>query len=290
MNAPLSVTASGVYAALKMIVDPDSLIPPNSGCWRPVTVAAPPGSVVNAQEPAPVVYANHEISHRVCDMLFGAMARLAPDRVMACSQGTSAILTLGGVDHRTSDRYVSYETIKGGFGARPRKDGITGVASGISNTMNTPIEVLELSFPVRVERYAILPDSGGAGRFRGGCGVERVWRVLGGPSHASVCLERTKSAPFGLAGGGAGAPGRIVVSGPDGNERELVSKGAFTAPADGEIRLRAPGAGGYGDPRTREAGRLREDVINGYVSVASAAVDYGSPDAAALTCPACRGR
>ena len=100
---------------------------------------------------------------------------------MACSQGTSAILTLGGVDDRTGGRYVSYETIKGGFGARPTKDGITGVASGISNTMNTPIEILEMSFPVRVERYAIVPDTGGPGRFRGGCGVERVWRILGLP-------------------------------------------------------------------------------------------------------------
>jgi N-methylhydantoinase B len=237
-----------------------------------------------------VVYANHEISHRVCDMLFGAFAQLAPDRVMACSQGTSAILTLGGVDARSGGRYVSYETIKGGFGARPRQDGITGVASGISNTMNTPIEVLELSFPVRVERYAIVPDSGGPGRFRGGCGVDRVWRILGTPSHASVCLERTKSAPFGLAGGGAGAAGRIAVVGPDGSERELVSKGAFTAPPDAEIHLRAPGAGGYGEPARRETARLRDDVINGYISPAAAAEAYGRADAATLTCPACRGR
>ncbi len=120
---------------------------------------------------------------------------------------------------------MSYETIKGGFGARPTKDGITGVAAGISNTMNTPIEILEMSFPVRVERYEIVPDTGGAGRHRGGCGVERVWRILGNPSQVSVCLERTKSAPFGLAGGGAGGAGRIAVIGPDGNERELEQQG-----------------------------------------------------------------
>ncbi len=193
MNAPLAVTASGIYTAIKMIADPRDLVPPNSGCWRAIELVAERGSVVNAESPAPVVYANHEISHRVCDMLMGALVQLAPDRVMACSQGTSAILTLGGVDYRTRGRYVSYETIKGGFGARPIKDGITGVASGISNTMNTPIEILEMSFPVRVERYAIAPDSGGAGRYRGGCGVERVWRIIGEPSQVSVCLERTKS-------------------------------------------------------------------------------------------------
>jgi N-methylhydantoinase B len=288
MNAPLNVTASGIYCAIKMIADPGDLVPPNSGCWRPIALVAAPGTVVSAVSPAPVVYANHEISHRVCDMLFGAMAQLAPERVMACSQGTSAILTLGGVDHRTGGRYVSYETIKGGFGARPTKDGITGAASGISNTMNTPIEVLEMSFPVRVERYAIVPDTGGPGRFRGGCGVERVWRILGQPAHASVCLERTKSAPFGLAGGGAGATGRIAVGGPDGAERELVSKGAFTAPPDAEIRLRAPGSGGYGDPAARDRERLRDDVVNGYVSPAAAAAEYGRRDASELTCPVCR--
>src|SRR5262249_25614776 len=141
MNAPLTVTASGIYTAIKMIADPRDLVPPNSGCWRAVELKAERGSVVNAESPAPVVYGNHEISHRVADMLMGALYELAPERVMACSQGTSAILTLGGVDYRTGGRYVSYETIKGGFGARPTKDGITGVASGISNTMNTPIEI-----------------------------------------------------------------------------------------------------------------------------------------------------
>ncbi len=287
MNAPLAVTASGIYTAVKMVADPRDLVPPNSGCWRPVELQAERGTVVNAESPAPVVYANHEISHRVADMLFGALAGLAPDRVMACSQGTSAILTLGGVDYRTQDRYVSYETIKGGFGARPTKDGITGVASGISNTMNTPIEILEMSFPVRIERYEIVRDSGGAGRHRGGCGVERVWRILGGPSQVSVCLERTKSAPFGLAGGGPGGAGRIAVIGADGAERELCSKGAFTAPAGAQICLRAPGAGGFGPPTARDRDRLRDDVVNGYVSAESAASDYGHRDGEALRCPAC---
>jgi N-methylhydantoinase B len=287
MNAPLNVTASGIYCAIKMVADPGDLVPPNSGCWRPVTLRAEPGTVVNAVAPAPVVYANHEISHRVCDMLFGALAALAPDRVMACSQGTSAILTLGGVDPRTGDRYVSYETIKGGFGARPTKDGITGVASGISNTMNTPIEILEMSFPVRIERYEIVPDSGGAGTYRGGCGVDRVWRVLGNPSQASVCCERTKSPPFGLAGGRAGAPARVALLGADGTERELNSKGSFTVAPGGGVVLRAPGSGGFGDPRRRDPARVRDDVVDGYVSADSAVRDYGHPDRAGLACPAC---
>src|SRR5262249_49982514 len=165
MNAPLSVTASGVYCGLKTAIDPGNLIPPNSGCWRTIGLRAPKGSLVNAQFPAPVVYANHEISHRVADMVMGALATFMPEQVMDCSQGTSAILPIGGVDPRSGRPYVSYETVKGGFGARPNKDGINTIASGISNTMNTPVEVMEAAFPVRIERYEINPDSGGAGRY-----------------------------------------------------------------------------------------------------------------------------
>ncbi len=288
MNAPLAVTASGVYAAVKMVADPADLVPPNSGCWRPIELRAEPGTVVNAVSPAPVVYANHEISHRVCDMLFGALASLVPDRVMACSQGTSAIVTLGGVDYRTGDRYVSYETIKGGFGARPTKDGINGLSAGISNTMNTPIEVLEMSFPVRIERYEIVPDSGGPGRYRGGAGVQRVWRILGGPSQVSVCCERMKSPPFGLGGGRAGAPSRVAVVGPDGIERELNSKGSFTVGVDGQLWLKAPGAGGFGPPAARDPERLRDDVIAGLVTPEAALRDYGHPPNVPLSCPFCR--
>ena len=275
MNAPLSVTASGIFTTVKMVVDPNGMIPPNSGCWRAITVLAPEASVVNAAFPAPVVYANHEMSHRVADMLFGALYEFLPDRVMACSQGTSSVLTLGGVDYRNGERYVSYESIKGGFGARPTKDGINCVASGISNMMNTPIEVLEMSFPVRVEEYSVLPDSGGAGEFRGGCGARRVWRVLGNPSLGAICCERSKSPPFGLAGGLNGSPMRITLEDPDGSHRHPLSKGAFTVPADGLIIVEVPGSGGYGPPSKRDQAALADDLKNGYVSKEAARKDYG---------------
>ena len=251
MNAPLTVTASGVYCALKMIADPKSLIPPNSGCWRPVTVTAPAGSVVNAQPPAPVVYANHEISHRVADMVMAAMFEICPENVMAASQGTSAVATFGGVDPRNGDRYVSYESLKGGFGARPVKDGINAVASTISNMMNTPIEILEISFPLRVEEYSLIPDSGGAGTWRGGLGARRAWRVLGHEAHAAVCCERSLTPPFGLAGGLPGGPMRLWLELPDGSKRHLNSKGAFIVPPDGRLVMEAPGSGGYGPPPAR---------------------------------------
>ena len=266
MNAPLTVTASGVYCALKMIVDPQSLIPPNSGCWRPVLVTAPPGSVVNAQPPSPVVYANHEMSHRVADMVMAAMAGIAPGNVMAGSQGTSAVMTFGGADPRTGERYVSYESVKGGFGARPVKDGINAVASTVSNMMNTPIEILEMSFPLRVEEYSLVPDSGGAGTWRGGLGVRRVWRVLGHEAHAAVCGERSLTPPFGLAGGRPGAGLKVSLELPDGTTRRLNSKGGFRVPPDGRVVVEAPGSGGYGPPGARDPALVAADLANGYVT------------------------
>jgi N-methylhydantoinase B len=276
INAPLSVTASGVYCGLKTSIDPNSLIPPNSGCWRAIDVTAPKGSLLNAQFPSPVVYANHEISHRLADMVMAALVAIIPDQVMACSQGTSAILTLGGIDPRSGNRYVSYETIKGGFGARPNKDGINVIASGISNTMNTPVEVLEMAFPIRVEAYEVNPDSGGAGRFRGGCGARRVWRLLEG-AHATgaLCMERMTSPPFGLAGGQPGAAAVVTLTTPDGTTRGLPSKGAFQAPPGSVVEMITPGSGGFGEPSQRDTVAIEADLVEGYVSMEGAKRDYG---------------
>jgi N-methylhydantoinase B len=279
MNAPLSVTASGVYCGLKTAIDPNNLIPPNSGCWRAIEIRAAKRLVVNAEFPAPVVYANHEISHRVADMVMGALANFMPEQVMACSQGTSAILTLGGVDPRNGRHYVSYETIKGGFGARPNKDGINCIASGISNTMNTPVEILEMAFPVRVEAYEVNPDSGGAGRYRGGCGAKRVWRMLDGAgATGALCMERMTSPPFGLRGGRAGAAAVVTLTTPDGITRLLPSKGAFAAPAGCVIDMITPGSGGFGPVAEREPVAIGRDLIDGYVSVSGATRDYGVTD------------
>jgi len=283
MNAPLSVTASGIYCGLKTAADPNNLIPPNSGCWRTIEIRAPKGCVVNATFPAPVVYANHEISHRVADMVMGALASFMPEQVMACSQGTSAILTLGGVDPVTGRPYVSYETVKGGYGARPNKDGINCIASGISNTMNTPVEIMEMAFPVRVERYEINADSGGAGRYRGGCGVIRVWRLLdGADATGALCMERMTSPPFGLLGGKAGAAAAVKLTTPDGATRHLPGKGAFSAPAGSVIEMITPGSGGFGPVAARDRAAIGRDLLDGYVSAAGAQRDYGIVDPRAL--------
>jgi N-methylhydantoinase B len=282
MNAPLSVTASGVYCGLKTAVDPNNLIPPNSGCWRAIAITAPKGSVVNAEFPAPVVYANHEMSHRIADMVMGALANFMPHQVMACSQGTSAILTLGGVDPRIGQPYVSYETVKGGFGARANKDGINVIASGISNTMNTPVEILEMAFPVRIERYEVNPDSGGAGRHRGGCGARRVWRMLAGGATGALCMERMTSPPFGLLGGEPGAVAVVTLMEPDGVTRHLPSKGAFPWPAGAVVDMFTPGSGGFGRPSERDPVQIGRDLLDGYVSATAAERDYSIADPDAL--------
>jgi len=270
MNAPLTVTSSGVFCALKMIADSKSLIPPNSGCWRPIHVTAPPGCVVNAQAPAPVVYANHEMSHRVADMVMAAMFAITPTTVMAGSQGTSCVMTFGGINPKSGERYVSYETLKGGFGARPIKDGINAVSSTVTNMMNTPIEILEMSFPLRVEEYALAPDTGGAGTWRGGLGVRRTWRVLGHQAHAAVCCERTVTPPFGLSGAEPGGAACITLQLPDGSTKTLNSKGGFFAPPDSLVILQAPGSGGFGPPSGRDPAHLAEDLTDGYVTEAAA--------------------
>lgn len=275
MNAPLTVTASGVYCALKMIVDHKSLIPPNSGAWRPVKVIAPPGCVVNAQHPSPVVYANHEMSARVADMTLQAMFALTPRGVMAGAHATGGVIIFGGTDPRTGDRFVSYEVNRGGFGARPTKDGINVITSTIGNTMNTPVEVMELSFPLRIEDYTLIPDSGGAGTWRGGLAARRVWRVLARDVIATTCVERTVSPAFGLAGGEAGAPGRLWIELPDGTTRRLISKGAVTVPEGTRLVLETPGAGGYGPPAERDPARLSEDLRDGYVSETAIRSVYG---------------
>jgi len=277
INAPLSVTRSGVYCGLKTSIDPGNLIPPNSGCWRAIHVTAPKGSLLNCEFPSPVVYANHEISHRLADMVMGALADFLPGQVMACSQGTSAIMTFGGVDPRTGTRYVSYETIKGGFGARPNKDGINTICAGISNTMNTPIEVIEMAFPLRVLEYSIAPDTGGAGRYRGGNGSRRVWQVLDeADAVGTLCMERMKSPPFGLLGGRAGAAARVTLTTPDGAVRDLAGKGAFKAPGGSVIDMATPGSGGMGDPADRDPVAIEADLADGYVTPEGVARDYGA--------------
>jgi N-methylhydantoinase B len=287
LNAPFAVTASATYYALRCATDPD--VPPNAGCYRPIAIDTPSPSVVDAAPPAAVVGGNLETSQRIVDVLFGALAKAVPDRIPAAGQGTMNNLTVGGTDPRDDTPFAFYETQAGGYGARPDRDGMDGVHVHMSNTLNTPIEALETAYPVRVERYALRPDSGGAGEYRGGCGLRRDITLLA-PATVSVLADRHRTRPYGLAGGDPGATGGAVLfreataggapdDPPDDAGERLPSKGTVDAETGTTLSLRTPGAGGWGDPGDRDLAAIQRDCRRGLVTVAAVRKAYGvDPD------------
>jgi len=225
LNCPLAVTRSACYFAVRVLSDPD--IPPSAGAYRPIEVRAPAGSLLNARPPAAVVAGNVETSSRVADLVLAAFGR-------ALGQGTMNNVTLG------DERFTYYETIGGGQGACPDADGPSGVHVAMTNTLNTPIEALELEFPLRVTEYALRRGSGGGGRFRGGDGVARELEALA-PMTYSLLTERRRHPPPGAGGGAPGARGRNLLDG-----RELPPKARGTLVPGQRLRIETPGGGGQG--------------------------------------------
>ncbi|WP_206022073.1 hydantoinase B/oxoprolinase family protein [Salarchaeum sp. JOR-1] len=270
VNAVLAVTSSATYYAIRCVTDPD--IPPNHGCYRPITIDAPEGSIVNPEPPAAVVGGNLETSQRVTDVVLGAFATEAPERVTAAGQGTMNNITFGGTDPRSDSPYAFYETQGGGFGAREGTDGMDGVHVHMSNTMNTPAEVLETAYPLRVRRYAYRPDSGGAGEFRGGLGLRRDIEVRGHTARFSLLADRHQHAPYGLLGGEPGEPGAAYVFDPDADDTDdaegerLPQKSVHDLPPGTVVSVRTPGAGGYGDPADRDPDAVERDLRRGKIS------------------------
>jgi N-methylhydantoinase B len=242
LNCPLSVTKSAVYFVLRVVTDPD--IPASAGAYRPVTVRAPAGCLVNARPPAAVVGGNVETSSRIADVVMLAFAQAKP--VPAQGQGTMNNLTLG------SEGFTYYETIGGGQGACPDADGPSGVHVAMSNTLNTPVEALEQEFPLRVHEHSLRRGSGGEGLHRGGDGIVRELEALV-PMEYSLLTERRRIAPQGAAGGAPGRPGRNVVRRPGESDRELASKSQGRLERGDALRIETPGGGGYGEP-SRDAG------------------------------------
>jgi N-methylhydantoinase B len=227
LNCPLAVTRSACYFALRVLTDPE--IPPSAGAYRPVEVIAPEGCLLNARAPAAVVGGNVETSSRVADIVLKAFGR-------ALGQGTMNNLTLG------SEDTVYYETIGGGQGACPDADGPSGIHVAMSNTLNTPIEALELEFPLRMTQYSLRRGSGGRGRTNGGEGVVREFEALA-PLTYSVITERRRHAPPGADGGEPGALGRNLLDG-----HELASKATGRIEPGQRLRIETPGGGGHGKP------------------------------------------
>ncbi|WP_435332889.1 hydantoinase B/oxoprolinase family protein [Haloarchaeobius sp. TZWWS8] len=272
VNAVFAVTASATYYAVRCVTDPD--IPPNHGCYRPITVDAPSGTIVNPEPPAAVVGGNLETSQRVTDAVLGALAKESPERVTAAGQGTMNNITFGGTDPRDGSPYAFYETQGGGFGGRSGKDGMDGVHVHMSNTMNTPVEVLETAYPLRVTRYQLRPDSGGAGEFRGGLGLRRDIQVRDHEARFSLLADRHRHQPYGLAGGGPGECGAAYLQ-TDGESRRLPQKSTHSLPPGATVSIRTPGAGGYGDPADRNPAAIERDLRLGKVSADAAREQYG---------------
>ncbi|GKZ16220.1 hydantoinase B/oxoprolinase family protein [Haladaptatus sp. T7] len=254
VNAPLAVAKSAVYFVIRCVTDPE--IPPNGGCYDPISVSVPDGSLLNPRPPAAVVGGNVETSQRVTDVVFAALAHAVPNRVPAGGQGTMNNLTIGSRDGG-DDGFTYYETIAGGFGGRPTKDGMDGVQVGMTNTLNTPVESLEAEYPLFVEEYALRENSGGRGRFRGGLGIVRSVTV---ETDATVSLltERRRVAPRGIAGGADGLRGENEIDG------ESVPAKTTRDVTDGTtVTVLTPGGGGHGSAAKRDPDAIETDRNDG---------------------------
>jgi N-methylhydantoinase B len=243
VNAVYAITASAVFYVFRTLVDVS--IPSNAGGMRPLEVIAPEGTVVNARPPAAVCGGNVETSQRIVDVVYKALADALPDRIPAASQGTMNNFTFGTVDPRTGQSVAYYETVSGGMGARPHMDGLSGVHTHMTNSLNTPVEALEHACPIRIVRYTLRRGSGGRGQARGGDGVIREVRFL---TRAQITLlsDRRKFQPYGLHGGEPGAAGLNLLIRSDGNSVPLPSKVTMWVEPGDTLSIQTPGGGGWG--------------------------------------------
>jgi N-methylhydantoinase B len=244
INAVEAITYSACFYVFRCLVQED--IPATAGLMRSIRVVAPSGTVVNAQPPAAVAGGNVETSQRIVDVLLRALASAVPDRIPAAASGTMNNLTIGGIDPRTGEPFAYYETIAGGMGARPTQDGVSGVHTHMTNSLNTPAEALEYAYPLRVREYALRRESGGRGKHRGGDGIVREIEVLT-DAEVTLLADRRERGPWGLSGGADGAAGKAAIVGKDGVSRDLPGKFNVRLKKGERIRIESPGAGGWGN-------------------------------------------
>jgi len=274
-NSTLANTHAAAYYVMIAVVDPG--IPPNSGCYRPIEVLTRPGSIVHPLPPGAVA-ARTNASQKIVEAMLRALSVAVPQRVTAGSHGQIATCGFGGRHPQSGAPFVYTDIQGGGSGARSFRDGRDGQDSHLPRFMNTPVEVLERQFPVRIERYEFIPDSGGAGTYRGGLALRRDVRLLADRVSFARYGDRHKFAPQGLFGGLSGSCGAYMLNPGTPGERRLASKGLDMLAAGDLVSIRLPGAGGYGDPRQRERGAIEADVRDGKISRESAVRDYGWTD------------
>ena len=244
VNAVAAIVHSAVGYAVRCIAGES--LPMNQGVFEPLKIIIPPGSVLDPGPPHAVAGGNVETSMRIVDVLYKALAQAIPDRIPAASQGTMNNFTFGGINPVTGDFFAYYETIGGGSGAGPNADGASAIHCHMSNTLNTPIEALELALPVRVVRYALRRGSGGEGSHRGGDGIERELEFLA-PAAVTILSDRRRQPPYGLAGGEPGACGQNILRRMGSVEDETLPGKVSCQVEPGDIlRIHTPGGGGWG--------------------------------------------
>ena len=243
INAVEAITISAVYYVFRCLIAGD--VPASAGILAPLEIIAPPGTIVNALPPAPVAGGNVETSQRIVDVLLKALAPAVPELIPAASQGTMNNLTIGGWDNLRGREFAYYETVAGGMGARPSADGLSAVHTHMTNSLNTPVEALEYSVPLRVRRYSIRRGSGGAGLHRGGDGIVREIELLA-DAQVSLLSDRRRFAPYGLDGGEDGRRGKAVLIDHKGRRRKLAGKFSIKARSGDRIVIETPGGGGHG--------------------------------------------
>jgi N-methylhydantoinase B len=266
LNAVYGVTVAATTFALKSVIDPE--LPMNQGFYRVVEIHAPRGSLVNPVPPAPVGGGNVETSQRIADVVLRALAEAFPGQVPAASCGTMTNVMVGG------HGWAFYETIGCGSGARPCCDGVDGVHTNMTNTLNTPIEVIESEYPILFRAYELRPDTGGPGHYRGGLGITRAFTVLEDNVVLTIYSERYKLQPWGLEGGRPGAPSRHYVVRANGVREELPAKATVVLMRGDTVYINTPGGGGYGDPCSRPRELVKRDLAEGKVSLEHAVREY----------------
>jgi N-methylhydantoinase B len=274
INLTTNATQSAICYTLKAMLDPD--IPNNHGVLQAFEFVTEPGSLLDCRFPAPVAARAHTCQ-RVVDVIVGALASALPEQSVGAANGANTTAVFSGRDPRTGDDYLYLETLGGGFGGRATRDGTDGVQVHITNTSNLPVEAIELEYPLRVESYGFVEDSGGAGRQRGGLGLRRVITPIGHDCTFNGAGERFRHQPWGIFGGEAGASGRFVHRDVQGNEQTLENKPSGVRVRAGEhIVVETPGAGGYGPPAERRAQDLGDDRLSGKFSDAYLERWYGA--------------
>lgn len=269
INSTLSFTKSNTFLSVRCALTGD--VPNNAGVFRCVHVTAPEGSVLNPRSPAPVA-ARALTGYRVMDTMFGALAQIVPEIIPAAGEGGNTVVCLGGRNPDNSP-FIMVDMISGAWGGRPNQDGIEAITNPSQNLSNTPIEVLERQHPVRVESYALVDDSGGPGKYRGGMGLRRSYRLLADRAMLQLRADRLVFPPYGLDGGepGGSAMNRLTDAA---GTRDLPGKVTMTLRAGAVLEHHQAGGGGHGAPHLREPKAVARDVWNGKVSVAAARARY----------------